>query len=269
MNYFIKNTCQTKVVLFICFGLHPLFGQNPIWEQTNGPLGGHMSSLALNNSEVLFTGGIGGVFRYTSEYGWTQTNGTVYAILAMTSNSNGQLFGGAWGHGFHRSLDFGETWEREYPINPELNYIKSIDINDDNDIFVSTQGNGVFQSTDLGDSFIAKNIGLSTDDIRACSFNADGHVFAATDSGVFKSVNNGNSWIEINEGLTDLDIHDIAISPNGDIFVISRSFVFRSTDNGENWTQLIFDESVLKIVIAINANGDLFVGVGSGWVHNV
>ena len=104
--------------------------------------------------------------------------------------------------------------------------------------------------------------GLDSVTIYSLAINSNGDIFAGTDSsGLFRSTDNGDNWSNL--GIINYDIHSIAISSNGDIYAAAYLWggILRSTDNGNNWTNLglyHFDYS-----IAINPNGDIFVGTGA------
>ena len=56
------------------------------------------------------------------------------------------------------------------------------------DIFVGTQGGGIFRSTDSGETWTEVNNGLTDTNVRAMAINSAGDIFAGTWSGgVFRS----------------------------------------------------------------------------------
>jgi photosystem II stability/assembly factor-like uncharacterized protein len=66
---------------------------------------------------------------------------------------------------------------------------------DGSNIFAGTEKNGVFRSTDNGNSWISVNYGLTNYNIRALAI-CGSTIFAATyDCGIFQSTDNGDSWI--------------------------------------------------------------------------
>src|SRR5262245_57698647 len=54
-------------------------------------------------------------------------------------------------------------------------------------IFVGTQGGGVFRSIDNGESWTGINNGLTATNVRALAISSVDHVFAGTFGGVFRS----------------------------------------------------------------------------------
>src|SRR5262249_35950854 len=86
------------------------------------------------------------------------------------------------------------------------------------DIFVGTQGGGIFRSTDSAETWTGINSGLTDTNVRALAITGAGHIFAGTFTGVFRSTDNGDSWVAVNNGLEFPSFISLAISPSGDIF---------------------------------------------------
>jgi len=110
--------------------------------------------------------------------------------------------------------------------------------NSSGQLFVGTQGGGVFRSTDNGEAWTGVNNGLTATNVRALAINAaTGHIFAGTFGGAFRSTDNGDTWVPVNNGLEFPFVISLAINPSGDIFAgtFEGGGVYRSTDNGENW----------------------------------
>lgn len=100
---------------------------------------------------------------------------------------------------------------------------------------------GVYTSSDDGNSWTAKNTGLPDKGLPDkpyvnCIAVKDNIVFIGTDGhGVFRSTDNGNSWISKNIDTIHTNVKSIAIKDNY-IYVGTRNGIFVSSDNGENWT---------------------------------
>src|ERR671935_229329 len=75
--------------------------------------------------------------------------------------------------------------------------------NSNGDVFVGTQGGGVFRSTDNGDSWTLVDTGLTNTYVAALTVSPSGDVYAGTwGGGVFRSTDDGDHWAEANTGLT-------------------------------------------------------------------
>ncbi len=128
--------------------------QEDFWEQTNGPFGGSVLSLAVHADGAIFAGTFnGGVFRSTNHGdSWAEVNSGL-------SSNFGRLSGSA------------------------------LAINSAGHIFAGVPGGGVFRSTNNGDSWTEVNTGLTDTDILSFAVHANGVILAGTNgSGVFRSI---------------------------------------------------------------------------------
>ena len=73
-------------------------------------------------------------------------------------------------------------------------YVSSIVENSEHKIFAGTLSDGVYISTDNGQSWINQSEGLYLKRIKKLSCSSDGKVYAATEEGVFKYLSNTNTW---------------------------------------------------------------------------
>ena len=97
-----------------------------------------------------------------------------------------------------------------------------------NDVFVGTYGGGIFLTTDNGDSWMAKDLGLPKTCINCLSIS-DFNIFVGTDnSGIFLSTDNGDSWKAINNGLTNLTINTLGIQGKYILAGTNGSGIFRA-----------------------------------------
>ncbi len=139
--------------------------------------------------------------------------------------------------------------------------------NPSGDVFVGTQGDGVFRSTDNGETWTGVNNGLTATNVRALAINSASHIFAGTFGGAFRSTDNGDSWTAVNNGLEFPFVISLAINSSGDIFAgtFEGGGVYRSTDNGDNWT--LVDNGLTNTYVtslAINASGHVFAATFGG-----
>ena len=113
----------------------------------------------------------------------------------------------------------------------------AVDLN--NHVYVGVWGKGILKSTDQGNTFLAKNNGLSNFLIKDIYVTSTGSLFVATmGGGIFRSTDGANSWIAVNNGLKTLHITAIKEYPTGIIMAGSYGHgVFYSTNDGTNWLQ--------------------------------
>lgn len=129
--------------------------------------------------------------------------------------------------------------------------------------------NGVYLSTNLGESWTAINNGLPAG-VQSIAVSGN-YIFAGPDNlGVYRSSNNGANWIEVNNGLIINDAYTFAVSGTN-IFVSidggAGNRIFKTVNNGTNWTNVTNDIVLNGDVSAFIVSGtNIFAGAGNG-VH--
>lgn len=261
-----------SLLLFLC---RLSFSQTDFWEQTYGPTGGVVHSLAINPQGAIFSGTLEGVFRSTDNgQSWTRasdglTNPDVRCIIANTA---GILFAGTdYYHngGVFRSTDGGDNWS---PVNnglPGWPIINCFASDSNGHIYAGTQGDGIFKSTTNGDTWSQINAGLSEMYIYSITLSSTGIIYIGTYTGVYSSTNNGGSWHHTSLTST----YAVALSTNlqNYIFVgVQGSGVFRSTDQGNSWIQLSNGLTTNQIrTISVNPGDTIFLGTKAGAFRSV
>lgn len=186
------------------------------------------------------------------------------------------LYAGVSEAGLFRSRDRGETWE----VAPGLNDHETrsswgpgfgglcahsvlVDANDPDRIWVGISAAGAFRSDDGGETFVAKNDGVSADGESFCVHalahdpNRADVIYRQDHRGVYRTLDGGDSWECIENGLPVSVLGDehrcsfgfpVGFDPGTDsVFVIpleGDSFrfphggelaVYRSRDRGASW----------------------------------
>jgi photosystem II stability/assembly factor-like uncharacterized protein len=160
------------------------------WTQINNGLSGtNIKALAVNNRDHVFVGvwgGEGGVFRSTDNgETWNVVGLSGINIRSIASDSLGNIFvGTGLGEGVYRSADDGETWQAIGLTSFDC-YCLLIDPLDN--VYVGTIGSGVYRSDDHGNSWTHVEKGLTDSNVLSLTVNANGYIFAGTQSGVFRS----------------------------------------------------------------------------------
>src|SRR5262249_28191693 len=112
-----------------------------------------------------------------------------------------------------KSTDAGRTW-RTRGLKGIILESLAIDPASPSTLYVAAAADGVFKSTDGGDTWTQSNEGLAS--AVAASLIIDSAVpstlYAGTPGGVFKSTNNGANWSST--GLTNVLINSLAIDPS-------------------------------------------------------
>ena len=140
-TFMSKITCIRILVALLFTLSNPIFAQ---WEQTNGPYGGIVNSLAVSGTN-LFAGTLrGGVFLSTNNgTSWTEVNtGLTYTAVYSLAVSGTNLFAGTWG-GVFLSTNNGASWTE---VNTGLTNtnVLSLAVSGTN-LFAGTYGGGVFR----------------------------------------------------------------------------------------------------------------------------
>ena len=114
-------------------------------------------------------------------------------------------------------------------------------------LVAATYGNGVFVSTNDGNTWATASNGLTNRYVISLAVNVGGStpsIFAGTNGGgIYRSTNNGANWTTVNQGLTDTVIEALEVS-GCNVFASSFDLrtvygnVFLSTDNGGHWSRM-------------------------------
>ena len=128
-------------------------------------------------------------------------------------------------------------------------------------IYASTLSGGMIRSSDGGQNWVEINAELEYATVYDIDFNSADEIFIATNIGVFTSSNDGDDWTPLTIDSTLSFVRTLAVGHDGIVFAADAFLggVYRSTDNGASWSKVI-DFRASKI--AVNSEGDTFVGVG-------
>lgn len=219
---------MTAILLFTAGSSFAHFG-------TKGPYGGSVSCAAVNDSTVYIGTMTGGVFESTSSQliKWRARpvglkSGQVHALehtgsylFAVTGESGVYRFTGYVGNDRYWELKNTGLSGR----NP-----RSLIALDSITLLLGTVDNGIFKTTNKGDSWTSvSGIDLANSTILGFA-KASGRVFAmTTDGGVFVSDNGGDSWTDFNDVNTDGVANSSVISYNAmtdELLVVNSNGVF-------------------------------------------
>jgi hypothetical protein len=126
-------------------------------------------------------------------------------------------------------------------------------------LFAGTNGNGVYRSADLGDSWTQVNSGMGQSVVYSIAVNDD-YVFIGADAervSVYRSEDDGDTWIDVSPG-TEASLRELGVLPNGDVLAATSWGLLRSTDNGDSWEQTGYTNDVDRI--AVNNSGHIYIG---------
>lgn len=237
-----------------------LFAQNQYWENIEGLYGGVIFSMIVSGNNI-YCAGNGGVYKSTN-------NGENWVSLGLKEKSiwkiciaSDYIFAIS-NSGCFRKYLADTTW-----INVKQGRWQSIYAKDST-IFIGSEYDGVFRSTDLGLTWIEKNNGIDNRDIEEIFITSNNIVLASaagtSGSGVFRSTNNGDNWERIDpyqfawnfEGIAEYDSILYAFD------FTNSAKVYKSTDFGLTWFLPINASAPSDIIqtIYVDETG-IYVGV--------
>jgi hypothetical protein len=141
------------------------------------------------------------------------------------------------------------------------------------DLFAGTY-NGMFISSDNGDSWTPVNNGLKNYYVRSLAVSGN-NIFAGTYGGVYLSTDKGNSWNAMNTGMPssyDTIAYSLAVKDSIIFAGIEGSTsdgVYLSTNNGDSWTPVnngfpTTNQGLPQIMSLGISGSNIFAGTGNG-----
>lgn len=196
----------------------------------------------------------------------------------------------------YESTSSGQSWQlaAERPFPPLLSLgttrVTSLRVHsmDGRILYATTEGGGVFRSTDRGRTWRSFNQGLPVQTqcgASSCPTNAAREItqdrnprifYVVFEGKVYRSTNQGATWTLAGEGLEQAGIVALAVDPErssllyaaGAVPETSAGFIsaiFKSTDGGRHWTRVAaFSSDVLDLVFsgshvyASRADGEVY-----------
>jgi hypothetical protein len=255
-------------------------------------------AVAPNAANVIYVGTVSGPFR-SSDSGatWTKlpTTGMGFPFstsMAVHPTNAAIVYTGVINGGLFRSVNNGTSWN-PVPLPVQFAVVFSIvfDPVTPATMYIGT-GNGVFKSTDSGNTWVpVNNFGLTfPPNVRALAIpsTAPSTIYAGTfGSGIFKTTNGGTNWSPINTGLTGNDamfVNTLVIDPfNASIIYaghgsssVGGGAISKTTNAGSSWgpinngvpnfqvTALVADRTTPPIIYAASAGGGVIKTTNGG-----
>ena len=120
-------------------------------------------------------------------------------------------------------------------------------MNDHVTICIGTLGQGIWRSTDSGNTWERVRQGLYSESaVRSLVVHPQDAslIFAGVDDGIYRSTDQGESWEQLESPMNDIPIWSLAIDPidPNTLFAGTRpAALFRSKDGGKTWINLAAD----------------------------
>lgn len=127
----------------------------------------------------------------------------------------------------------------------------------------SNAGLGVKISTDGGETWLAKEKGLLTNNIYSLKQYDDDIILVGTSAGLFKSTNYGEKWEGISKNAYNLEVINLYRDNDTILFTTKQSRIYRSNDFGSTW-ELISENKPLGIRNFEKINGELYISSSYG-----
>jgi len=123
----------------------------------------------------------------------------------------------------------------------------------DSNIYVGIYPNGVYFSSDNGNTWTAKNNGIPLTTFVVNFLINGNYIFAATPDGLYLSTNYGNSWSLKNTGLMNTYINTLAANGNNIYAGTWGGGIYLSSNNGDTWDTIgLSNNSINNIIIKNN-----------------
>ena len=220
---------------------------------------------------------------------WTETTGPAAPTVALASNSKGHVFAGTEYSKIYRTTDRGQTWEPfDQGIDDGINFytISQIRVTDNDVIYTTVNGRGLFRSDDDGVTWRKLDINIPDIVSNARIFFdikklADGklRILLGYDGGtdallLRRSDDGGETFTEVSKSTLPGSISSIFgayMTPNSDKFFVLVSYnkgLYRSNNFGASWTRIDSDpqsgesDDAFK-TMAYDDKGHLYVGRNS------
>ena len=137
--------------------------------------------------------------------------------------------------------------------------VRSIAVDNQGNVFAATNGNGVYRSSDDGNTWTQVANGLNNLRIQSL-VSGFGFILAGTDGGgIFISYDQGEHWKQTNNGLSNLGIGALLVDLKGIIYAGSLSDfgctgVYRSLDTAKSWLQTGLQNGCIRSLAASPEN---------------
>jgi photosystem II stability/assembly factor-like uncharacterized protein len=199
-----------------------------------------------------------GAYR-SKDAGWTWTEQntglqqTYLSALLIDTQNPAILYAGGES-GLYRSTNRMETWEyvefEHMPVRAIAQSNSSPEI-----IFVGTEDDGIFRSTDQGITWEQLRNGLHHSTFYSLIIDPMNNAViygGGFETGVYKSVDGGNSWQRYTRGLTNVNVPAIAVHPVDTDIVFAGTNgggLFRSNDGGRIWEHIALESAEIYTII--------------------
>jgi photosystem II stability/assembly factor-like uncharacterized protein len=206
-----------------------------IWSNIYDSLvkGGNQTFAAVNKN--YFTATDSGLYKSTNNgQNWTDIKGSLQWSAA--GNTVGNAFGQLYFYnpltGLLKSTNLGVSWSA-LPAFPGSGISYFMEHN--SNLFVyTTETNGIYRSSDQGNSWVRKDNGLTGAVITGLTVSGS-ELYCITSELVYKSIDEGDTWVNVQNGITGTNFRGITASQGKVCIASYQNGIYVSSDGGANW----------------------------------
>ncbi len=228
----------------------------------------NVNHLKSSSDSKLFAA-VNGYLIYKSLYmstnqGWTWSHrgpNLQYGVNSLYIDNNDRILMGEYKKVYF-STDYGITWTST-TIYGATSQVFSIVTKPNNLVFAGTYHNGVFRSTDNGNSFTFS--GIPNGQVYTLLVDSYGYIYAGCSPNIYRSTDDGLTWDIHNQGMGVTTVRDLTLFNEDTILAATTSGFYYSADQANNWTQL--NEGLTTnflSALAVDNTNQIYSGTPSG-----
>lgn len=269
MNFQISITClyYPIVVVFCCHTL--LLAQTGYWTKQRDPNVGRIYALAEASNGTIYAGTSRGVYYTTDDFqSWDSLNtGLVDTPVRALSIDNYSTIFAATSSGVFRRKGNDSVWSKlDVPGLSSDEYYTPFLMDSSYQLLLGSP-QGIFRSTDRGDTWQAVNNGLSQSTfIYALASAGNGILYASTVDGLYQSKDNGQLWSRRFSFAPHTTLIALTSTARGTLLAAFgdgyAGSIQRSLDSGSTWLAVYSGGYVSNF--SQNSSGHIFFGRRSG-----
>ncbi|HCY76549.1 MAG TPA: hypothetical protein DHV28_11565 [Ignavibacteriales bacterium] len=193
-----------------------------------------------------------------------------FGNLYLGLNENILYIGWAGYGGIYKSTNGGQSWEENLTYNMTNRQVLSIELLDDNKIWIGTNGKGVQELNTYDTTWYDVNSGMYDMNINSLAFDTTNNLWLCTSrGGIFYSSNYGNTWLERSKGLSPPSGYEMKVASDNSTFLADAYGIYKYDDNNNAWKEKLSpagEGNDIITCVEIKDNDTLFVGSGNGGI---
>jgi photosystem II stability/assembly factor-like uncharacterized protein len=160
------------------------------------------------------------------------------------------------------SSDKSSVWKATSTGLPENTTVKAITNVSGTKILYAGTYDGIYKSTNNGDSWTQSNNGLTALDISALAAGKNDLVFAGTwGKGVFKSTNGSATWTSTWKSSQSPHINGVVVAANNNVWAATEHGLYKSVDDGVSWMHMFSYGKIRSVNVHPTDTNIIYIGV--------